>query len=66
MKEIYVNQIISGCEHVVPLVDVIRDEGCGSYGLIFKNLHGVPLTEVIKFTDFKKGLGYVKGILQAI
>jgi hypothetical protein len=41
-----VNQIISYCKYVVPLIDVIRDEGCGVYGLIFSNLQGVPLTQM--------------------
>jgi hypothetical protein len=61
-----VNQIVSNSKHVVPLVDVIRDEGCGAYGLIFRNLQGVPLTQMFGEIKFMDGLKYIKNILQAL
>lgn len=66
LREVRVNQIIYQCPDIVPLLDVVRDQGCGHYGLIFKNLHGVPLTHLMAGLDFKTGLGYMKDVLRAL
>lgn len=50
----------------MPLYDVVRDPGCNGYGLIFVNLHGVPLTHIIGNIDFNTGIKYAKQILMAL
>jgi serine/threonine protein kinase len=55
-REIRINQVLADSGHVVPLIEVLKDEGCGSIALIFKNLHGLPFHVLHRQLSFMKKL----------
>lgn len=50
----------------MPLYDVMKDEGCGSYALVFKNLEGVTLNHLIGKVNYNEGIRFSKQIIEAL
>jgi serine/threonine protein kinase len=48
------------------LRDVIWDSNCGSYGLVFKNLFGVPLVSIEGKIEFMKRLRYMRDVVRGL
>ena len=47
---------LDSCPNIVPLKAVIKNDGCGSFGLVFQHIPGIPLSIVLRENTLRNSL----------